>query len=243
MLLLAEAMQTAWSVCNSSVSLFSSRVKQNPFSFVFVFHLYGVIFFFYEKYPKPKNPNNNQNKKSRHRFDQGFFLEGFLAAFCCVQIHMPSRTGLICGTPGSSASQLHPQLTAWAHLLCKAQLKHLTHNSSRAGGTYQSGLAWKTPSEVLHDSYRAGDWVSSLPKQHCFPRGIQSSLSRAARFVLKAGWLSTRGAMLCVDFYQLQASHGLHINLQSTQLKGSALLVCLFKLWRENEITEQFTFY
>lgn len=47
-------------------------------------------------------------------------------------------------------------------------------------------------------------------------------------------------ATLCVDSYQLQTSHGLHINLQSTQLKGSVLLVCLFKVWGENEIVELF---
>lgn len=31
------------------------------------------------------------------------------------------------------------------------------------------------------------------------------------------------------------------MNLQSTQLKGSALLACLLKSWRENKIMEHFT--
>lgn len=66
-------------------------------------------------------------------------------------------------------------------------------------------------------------------------------LSQTARHVLKAGWVNTCGTMTCVDSYQLQTSHGLHINLQSTQLKGSALLVCLFEIWRENGIMELFT--
>lgn len=53
---------------------------------------------------------------------RGFVLEGFLMCFCCVKIHMSSGTGLICGTTGSSASQLGLQLTAQ-----EVQLKPLIH--------------------------------------------------------------------------------------------------------------------
>lgn len=80
-------------------------------------------------------------------------------------------------------------------------------------------------------------WLDKLPVESCmaaieqvspkstegtlFPRGIQPSLSQAARCVLRAGGLSTCEATLCVDSYQLQTPHGLHINLQSAQLKGT----------------------
>jgi len=48
--------------------------------------------------------------------------------------------------------------------------------------------------------------------------------------------------MLCVGFRSFQTSDGLYINLQNTQLKGSALLASLLKLWVENEIMVPFTF-
>lgn len=122
MLLLAEAMQAVERVCNSSVSLFSSRVKQNHFNFVFVSHLYECDLLFYEKKNKGKKTPTTKTKKKKTQTDLASFflfvlvlfvyLEGFLAAFFCVQIHMPSWTGLTCGSTGSSASQLHLQPTA-----------------------------------------------------------------------------------------------------------------------------------
>lgn len=177
MLLLAEAMWTVQRVCNSSASLFSSRVKQNHF--IFVSHLNVCDFLFYEKKPKPKNPRQPQPKKKKspkkpnadthNRFGQVgvFFLSGGLP---CSFLLCPNSHAIL----DWPHLWLHRQfcLTAApaADCLSSPPLQS-THNSSGAGGTYQSKLAPKTRSEVLHDNYRASDCGFQVSKAALLPKG------------------------------------------------------------------------
>lgn len=121
-------------MCNSSVSLFSSRVKQNHINIVLVCHLYVCDFlFFSKKNPKPKNPQQPQPKKTpkqpqcRHTQEiwpgLGFFPEGLPGSFLpCPNSHgtmdwphlwlclTAAAHGLSSPPLPSTAETPHPQL-------------------------------------------------------------------------------------------------------------------------------------
>lgn len=151
MLPLAEAMQTAWSMCNSSVSLFSSRVKQNPFSFVFVFHLYGVTFFFFfmKNTQNQKTPTTTKIKKADTDLTRVFFWRA------SWQLSAVSKFTCLHGLASSVAPQVVLPLSC-----THSWLPELTASAKHSLSTSHT-----TPLKQVGHISQA--WLEKLPVKSC----------------------------------------------------------------------------